>query len=426
MLRKWFTRPITPDLSPNLGMRDVYFSLGQLLFPWNWQKWFDASQETILEATFRKKFHTDYALSFDSGRTALLAVLHGLNIGKDDEVIMQGFSCVVVTNAIIATGAKPVYVDIDSTYNIDTTALQKLLETSPRVKAVIVQHTFGQPANMEHILSLCKERHIAVIEDCAHSLGATVHNQLVGTLGDAAIFSFGRDKVISSVSGGMAITQRKDVAERMTAYHDTLPYPSRRWVAQRLAYPALFAKAKRLYYVSVIGKLLIECSKRLGSIPLVITPAEKRGKAPTAYRMPGVLARWANHQMLTLEKTLAHRKAIANIYQSGLQKLIAQKAIIPQHNAPATETIWLRWSMSFDRPQALRAFGKTQGILFGNWYDTPIAPHDTDLSSIFYTQGKCPEAEKLSRRIINLPTSVNTSLQDAEKCVSIINQFFRR
>lgn len=115
-------------------------------------------------------------------------------------MILQAYTCVSVSNAIIATGAKPIYVDIDAqTLNINPQLIEKHI--TQKTKAIIVQHTFGIPADIHAIQSIVKKHQLFFIEDCAHALGAQYKEKMVGSFGDIAVYSFGRDKVISSVNG---------------------------------------------------------------------------------------------------------------------------------------------------------------------------------------------------------------------------------
>src|SRR5581483_4013141 len=113
----------------------------------------------------------------------------------------QAFTCVAVPNSVLWTGAKAIYADIDETGNLDPKDLEKKI--TKKTKAVIIQHTFGIAANMDAIQKVLKGKKIILIEDCAHALGASYKGKKLGTFGEFAFFSFGRDKVISSVFGGM-------------------------------------------------------------------------------------------------------------------------------------------------------------------------------------------------------------------------------
>ncbi|MFH1859640.1 MAG: DegT/DnrJ/EryC1/StrS family aminotransferase [bacterium] len=111
-----------------------------------------------------------------------------MGIGEGDEVLVEGFTCVVVPNAVIFAGAKPIYVAPDpKTYNMDINQIETKI--TPKTKAIIAQHTFGLPADMDLILDISRKHNLMVIEDCAPAMGATYKGKKVGTLGDAAFFS---------------------------------------------------------------------------------------------------------------------------------------------------------------------------------------------------------------------------------------------
>ena len=166
-----------------------------------------------MEKEFKKYLGVKYAISFNSGRSAFLAILNSLELKNDDEILLQAFTCNAVPNPIIWAGLKPVYVDCDEkTFNIDIEDLKRKI--TQKSKVVIVQHTFGLPAEMDEILEICQKNNLILIEDCAHSLGAEYKGKKVGTFGKAAFFSFSRDKVISSVYGGMVATNDDEFGEK--------------------------------------------------------------------------------------------------------------------------------------------------------------------------------------------------------------------
>ncbi|MEO8086120.1 MAG: aminotransferase class I/II-fold pyridoxal phosphate-dependent enzyme, partial [Bacteroidota bacterium] len=104
------------------------------------------------------------------GRVGLYALLKSMNVGKGDEVIIPAFTCIVVPNAILYLGAKPVYVDIDNrTYNINVDLIEEKI--TPRTKVIIAQNTFGLPPDIETILKIGQKNNLRVLEDCTHGFG---------------------------------------------------------------------------------------------------------------------------------------------------------------------------------------------------------------------------------------------------------------
>jgi perosamine synthetase len=159
-----------------------------------------------------------YAFTFSAGRMALYAILEALDIGDGDEVIIPGYTCVVVPAAIIYAGAKPVYVDIsDEDHNIDVTKIEAKI--TGRTRAIIAQHTYGNPCNVGAIRQLCHRYNLALIEDCAHTLGTfTEEGNMLGTMGDAAFFSTDHTKFISTSVGGIVTTNDEAIGQKLKFY----------------------------------------------------------------------------------------------------------------------------------------------------------------------------------------------------------------
>jgi dTDP-4-amino-4,6-dideoxygalactose transaminase len=201
-------RPITISLSPNAQPDDVALARRRLF---DRARWFDQSEVEALEREFAALFGAEYtALAVNSGRSGQWTILKALGYGVGDQVAVQSFTCVAVPNSVIWLGASPVYVDIDATYNLTAETLRARI--TPQTRAVIVQHTFGILADLEPIRALCDERGLVLIEDCCHGLGARYRGKPIGSFGKAAFFSFGRDKILSSVFGGMIITADREFA----------------------------------------------------------------------------------------------------------------------------------------------------------------------------------------------------------------------
>src|SRR3990167_3914053 len=177
---KLFHRPIAPNLSPNATAADVWFAVRWLLNPLAWFWWYATGPLHELEQKIRQQFNVSFVYTFDSGRTALAAVLEAAHFAEGSVVAVQAFTCIAVPNAIRAAHLTPFYLDIDESFNMNVSELERAITThGDRLKAVIVQHTFGIPADIERIVSLCHDHGVLVIEDCAHALGATAHGQPV-------------------------------------------------------------------------------------------------------------------------------------------------------------------------------------------------------------------------------------------------------
>ncbi|MBD2335464.1 DegT/DnrJ/EryC1/StrS aminotransferase family protein [Calothrix sp. FACHB-156] len=140
----------------------------------------------------------------NSGTDALFLALRALNIGAGDEVITTTFTFIATAEVISAVGAKPVFVDIDDTFNFDLQQVAAAI--TPKTKAIIPVHLFGQPVDMTALMAIAQAHNLAVIEDCAQATGASWGGQKVGSIGHIGCFSFYPTKNLGGCGDGGAIT----------------------------------------------------------------------------------------------------------------------------------------------------------------------------------------------------------------------------
>lgn len=175
-------------------------------------------------AEFEEKFAeyvgVEHAVATSSGTTALHLALLALGIEKGNEVINTPFSFAATANSILFTGARPVFADIDpKTYNLDPLKIEEVI--NKKTKAIMPVHLYGQPADMNPIKQIAEDHNLWIIEDAAQAHGAQYHNQMVGTLGDIACFSFYPTKNMTTGEGGMITTDSSELADaaRMLRSH---------------------------------------------------------------------------------------------------------------------------------------------------------------------------------------------------------------
>jgi len=410
--------PIAISLSPNTEKDDLLLALKLLFSPWRWQR---GKAIKKLEKEFAQYLGVKYAISFNSGRAAQYLILKSLRIKKDDQVLLQAFTCVVVPNAVLWTGAKPVYVDIeDQTFNLNPIDLEKKI--TPLTKAVIVQHTFGQPAELERILTIAKKNNLFIIEDCAHSLGAKFKEKFLGTFGKASFFSFGRDKVISSVFGGMAVTNDSQLAKRLKEYQKNLPFPSYFWIFQQLLHPILFnVFILPLYHFFNLGKAILVLSQKLNLLSFPVEKKEKIGQQPKIHptRLANALAILVLNQLKKIEKFNQKRQQIAKIYEKNLKELPLKLPVIKE------SSICFRYTIKTPLANKLYQWAKKKGFLLGNWYSNVIDPQGVDFDKIEYKKGSCPQAEKVAKEVVNLPTHPRLKKKEINKIIELLREFFK-
>lgn len=167
-----------------------------------------------LEKAFAKYVNSKYAICVNNCTAALHLSLLALGIGKGDEVLVPDFTFPATAHAVIYVGAKPVFVDIDqNTHNIDAKLIEKKI--TPRTKAIIPVHLFGQCADMDPILKMAKKHKLKVIEDAACAVGSRYKGKMAGSMGDISCFSFHGRKNITSGEGGIITTNNKKLADTM-------------------------------------------------------------------------------------------------------------------------------------------------------------------------------------------------------------------
>lgn len=409
------TRPIAISISPNTDVSDVRAAARELARPWTWT---DERDVRALEARFAARFG-GRAFAFSSARAGLYALLAAMGLSSEDEVLLQAFTCVAVPNAVQWAGGRPIYVDMDPrTYNIDPGDLRRKL--TPRSRAVIVQHTFGIPCDLDEVSEIARRQGLRLVEDCAHALGGSHDGRELGTFGDAAVFSFGRDKVISAVFGGMLVVRDNALADRVAALYERLRLPSRRWIAQQLFHPlATNTVVLPLYFRARIGVALLVGLQRAGLLSRAVAPEELRGGRPrgTLRRLPGPLARLAARQLDRLEALNAHRRAMAEIYCAEL----AGMAVPALHDARDVP-VYLRFPVATWERDAVIARARKERILLDKWYDAPVAPAGVDLAAVGYAAGSCPNVEAACATTLNLPTHARIDAEDARAIAGLVRE----
>lgn len=363
----------------------------------------------------------EHCIPFMKGRVALYAILRALGIGEGDEVLVPGFTCVVVPAAICYTGAKPVYYDIDSvTLQGDPQSASDLV--SERTTAVLIQHNFGAVASLGHLPDVCRERGIAIIEDCAHSLGAIVDGRPVGTLGTAAFCSLQWSKPTTTGLGGIARFGDKDqanLAKDLTSreFHD----PG----VLRSGYLALLSEIYRRWYRPTWYWTAQSAYRRASEFGLIqgsSSAAELHSlQMPGGYcgRFGRLRERSLDAALENLPTHILHRRSIHAHYARCLASL---KAWLPPADRVGTTGVALRFPLLIEnRPEFLK-LAKAARVEIGDWFNSPLHPGCATESLFSYVSGTCPAAEAAAASVINLPTHKGVRESDAESIVSFVLQ----
>lgn len=177
-------------------------------------------EEKDFENEFASFCESKYAVGVNSGTDALYLALASLGIKEGDEVILPPFTFIATALCVSYCRAKPVFVDIEpDTYNLDPKKLRQAI--TPKTKAIIVVHIYGQSAQMDEIIKIAKEHHIKVIEDAAQAHGARYKGKKIGSLGDVACFSFYPTKSLGAFGdGGMIVTSNEQIYKNSLMLRD--------------------------------------------------------------------------------------------------------------------------------------------------------------------------------------------------------------
>jgi dTDP-4-amino-4,6-dideoxygalactose transaminase len=369
----------------------------------------------------------DY-LFFDKGRDSLYFFLKLLNLKEGDEVITQAFTCVAVVAPILWAGATPIYVDIErSSFNINLELLKEKI--TDKTKVIIIQHTFGNLVNMEIVRNMVdevnkersEERKIYIVEDCAHIFSRNLEQLHIGKYSDSYFFSFSQDKSISCTQGAAFFVKNQKLLESAKSTYLKLPPLSKKEAEYNARYIILWNLIKKYYFTTLIpftnitiGRILIMLFRFFGLI-------KKQASSDTLEfkgikRMSNIQASLLINQIFKSEKFNHRRKMIVEKYNEGLDKVFKFNS---------QNTFLLRYPILLSNREQIRKELLKEKIIAGSWYSTPVFPlrDEIDLGKVKYLSKSCPNAEKVGKHVLNLPTGIEVNERDIAKIIEIVNTF---
>lgn len=359
------------------------------------QSWFDESPVAEFETSFAEWNGSRHAIAFMNGRSALSACIAALNLRPGDEVLVAGYTCVVVPNAFKFAGVVPRYVDIElDTFGIDAGGLER--HVSSKTKAILIQHLYGYVCrDFETLLRFAATHDLKIIEDCAHSTGAEFRGVKVGNFGHAAFYSTEQSKVLNTVQGGLAVTNHDWIADGLRKYANSRARQSEDQIDRQLNTLVFnyyrFKHPKRWllgdYYAVKLG------GKRL----VTTTPAELEGRKPDCYgcRMVAPVASLGLNQLRKLDAYNDQRRRNSVRWDEWCDKHNVSRPVVLKHSTP----ICLRYPVLLSaREKADTSWAReTLGIELGVWFRTQIHPIESDIPA-------CKRAKEAVLRCVNFPT----------------------
>ena len=326
-----------------------------------------------LEAEFAAFHEVEHAVGMSDGTAALQLALLVCGVGPGDEVITVSHTFIATAEAIALVGAKPVFVDVDpGTYTMDVSQLE--LAITPRTRAIIPVHLYGQPADMDPIMDLARAHGLKVVEDACQAHGARYRGRRTGGLGHIAAYSFYFSKNLGAYGeAGMVTTSDTQLADRVRILRDH-GSPER-------------------YHHEMVGM-----NARLDEIQAAVL----RAKLPY------------------LEAWNSQRRANAAHYTDLLS--CVSEVVVPQVAAYA-EHVFHLYVVQAPRRDDLVSYMKKRGIGAGIHYPVPchLQPAFRDLG---YQQGDLPVTERLAGRIVSLPMYPELTAAQQACVVAAIGEFF--
>jgi dTDP-4-amino-4,6-dideoxygalactose transaminase len=401
--------PIHHTFAPHVHMQYLFASILLLLTPWTWRR---ISTQGDLKSHISKRLEGEVFL-FANGREAFLALLQAMSITKQEEVIVQNYTCTVVPNAIKAAGGHPIYADInEETLNLSRNSVEERISNATH--SIVCQHTFGIPSDTAHLRALCDEYSIPLIEDCAHTIPDSIQ-------ADFAFFSFGRDKALSGITGGAVLSRNTEVSEKLKQLKDNATYLPVWTVLRLLLYPFIYTISRPLYGIG-IGKGILWLAQKIGLLIPIVTQKEKNGDMdPTLHHIPEPCASLALMQWKNLDAINAHRRKLTKFYLEELSRSTgsATRADRRDNRIPAAVSSDFRIASAVSSDLPLQKFP----IFIKDAEDIrkKLKKKNIHLSDGWEGCAIIDETGNIASKILNLPTHPTMSQKQARHLITVLS-----
>ncbi|SHI97253.1 DegT/DnrJ/EryC1/StrS family aminotransferase [Propionispora hippei] len=370
-----------------------------------------------LEQQFAGLAGTKQAIACNSGTDALVLILEAMGIGAGDEVITTPFTFFATAESISRVGAIPVFADVDrKTFNLDINRVAEKI--TAKTKAILPVHIFGQPVDMEPLLQIARQHKLKVIEDACQAVGATYTLadgtvKAVGSLGDAAAFSFYPTKNLGAFGdGGMMTTDDAELAQIVKALrvHGS-------GMSGKAAYELLTGEAVELglegqnqtdatvYDPTKYFNFLIGMNSRLDALQAAILTVKLEK-----------LRQW-NDQ----------RRQLSLRYTALLEDCGLLAKVVPQQSLPQAESVYHLYVVVCEERDGLAEFLQSKGITTGIYYPVPLhlqKVYQMGRYKLGYKPGDLPVSEWLSQRTMALPLFPEMTVEQQDYIVAAIRQFY--
>jgi dTDP-4-amino-4,6-dideoxygalactose transaminase len=370
-----------PQANPGAGYRALKAEIDAAVARALSSGWYVLGNELrSFEAEFAAWLGVPAVIGCGNGTDAIALALRAFGIGRGATVVTVSHTAVATVAAIEMAGATPLLVDIDPTYfTMDPHALRQVLEEPPSglppIRAVVPVHLYGQPADLDRIVPLCREHGVALIEDCAQAHGARLHGKRVGTFGDAATFSFYPTKNLGALGdGGAVAVSDPELASGITALRQY------GW--------------HRHYISDVVG-----VNSRLDEVQAAVL----RVKLPH------------------LDAQNLRRINIAGAYTRAL----AGRPLCPPQKRDGATHVYHLYVTRSPKRDLWQALLQGRGVGSGVHYPVPVHLQPAYAGRVALGPPGCPEAERAAREVLSLPVYPELTDADVKTVCTALEDLFR-
>lgn len=336
------------------------------------RSWYvEGEEDEAFEKAFADFCGTKYCVGVGNGLDSLMLALKGLGIGEGDEVIIPSNTFIATALAASYTGAKVVFVEPDiRTFDIDPSLIEQAI--TPRTKAIMPVHLYGQPCDMDPIMDIAKKYNLYVIEDCAQAHGATYKGKRVGSFGDAAGFSFYPGKNLGALGdAGATVTNDKALADKIRALGN-------------------YGSDYKYHHIY-------------------------KGNNS---RLDEMQAAFLSAKLPTLDKVNENRRVTARKYLEGIKN---PSVILPYVN-PDTNPVWHIFGIRCKRRAELEKLLNDKEISTNKHYPIPMHLQEC-YKDLGFKKGDFPIAEEISETELSIPMYYGMTDEEVQYVIDAINEF---
>ncbi len=376
----------------------------------------------------RKKFHDAVkntfkdtsVYTFTSGRGALAACLKFAGIQSGDEVLLSSFTCLAVPTAVLAVGAKPIYVDIDPE-SLNVKPKDLLAAITNKTKAVVIQHTFGCASELDSIIPFLKKKGLLVIEDCALALGSNYNRKLLGSFADAAIFSLELSKTLSTGWGGILLIRNSALLQQASQMYNSFNQQKSIRVAKETLQTAISSICHNPA-IHFFGKYVIYLFFKIQIFRYSTPKNEVDGKPSPDFicKLSGTqasfaLLQWKKMPIISYQCNENAKFLRKSLYEAGF-KTVANPIL---HQDLLVSS---RISFLVNDREVFKYFFEKKGIETGTWFDGPLSPlpNSPDFN---YKVELYPQSYFISKYIVNIPCHSRLTETDLKNISESIKEY---